>query len=187
MKRRPTGEHLVENRAQAVDVARRAEFAAGAGGLLGGHVGRRAENRAREREVRLGLDPFGQAEIRNMRPSVGIDQNIRGLQIAMQNAALVRVMDSSRDWREERRGLARRQRPFGQASGEGRAGHELHREIGLPLVIPDFINRHNRRMIEPGRGFGLGAKRARSAALAISPRSTIFSATIRSRLICRAL
>ena len=93
LKRRPAGEHLVENRAQAIDVAGRSELTATAGGLLRGHVARRAENRAGERQIRVGLDPLGQAEIGHVRPAVVVDQDVRRLQIAVQHACAMGKVD----------------------------------------------------------------------------------------------
>ena len=67
LKRRPAGEHLVEDRAEAVDVARRADLAPIAADLLGGHVARRADDRAGVRQAGVVGDPLGQAEIGDVR------------------------------------------------------------------------------------------------------------------------
>jgi hypothetical protein len=37
---------------------------------------------------------FGQAEIDHMRLALGVDQDVRGLEISMKNSALMRVMHS---------------------------------------------------------------------------------------------
>ena len=49
LERRPAGQQAVERRAQAVDVARGPEALEVARGLLGAHVGRRAQRRAGQR------------------------------------------------------------------------------------------------------------------------------------------
>ena len=43
------------------------------------------------------MELFGEAEIGDVRPAVGIEQNVRRLEIAVQNAALVRVMHGPSD------------------------------------------------------------------------------------------
>ena len=80
---------------EAVDVGRRAELAPGAGGLLGGHVAGRAQDRAADRQRAVLTGPLGQAEVGDVRASLAVEQDVRGLQVAVQEAALVGVVDGA--------------------------------------------------------------------------------------------
>jgi hypothetical protein len=50
----------------------------------------------------LALDLLGQAEVR-VRLALGIEEDVRGLEVAMENATLVRVMDGAGDRGEQLR------------------------------------------------------------------------------------
>ena len=65
------GQQGVEDGAQAVDVAGGGDRSAVAGGLLGRHVGRRAEDGPGMGELDVGLDPLGQAEVGDVRMALG--------------------------------------------------------------------------------------------------------------------
>ena len=67
--------------------------AAPAGGLLGAHVGRRAQDRAAGRHLDVRLHPLGQAEVGDVGMAFGVDQDVRRLQVAVQNAPHVGVVD----------------------------------------------------------------------------------------------
>ena len=43
-------------------------------------------------------------------------------------------------------------------SGQVRAGHELHRDVGKPLRFPRAINGHDARVLQPPCGFCLFEK-----------------------------
>ena len=89
----PAGQQGVEDRSQPVDVGRGRQCAAFARSLLGRHVGGRADDRPRVRQLAVPLDSLGQAEVGDMRLTIGIDQDIRRLQVAMEDASLVSVVD----------------------------------------------------------------------------------------------
>src|SRR5262249_40597069 len=63
---RTAGQALIEDGAQAIDVAGRAERTATAGGLLGRHVAGRADDGTRLRQT-AALDALGQPKVRNQR------------------------------------------------------------------------------------------------------------------------
>ncbi len=63
LERRAAGEQFVEDRAERVDVRRGREILAPAG-LFGGHVARRADDRAGPREADCRVDLLGEAEVR---------------------------------------------------------------------------------------------------------------------------
>ena len=62
------------------------------GGLLGTHVARRAEDRSRHAERHV-IQPLGQSEIGQPQPAIGIENQVRRFDVAMHDAALVRVSE----------------------------------------------------------------------------------------------
>src|SRR5262245_35106117 len=62
LERWPPSEQFVKDRAQGVNVGRRTDILTASAGLLGGHVARRADDRAALRQRRAVFDPLGQAE-----------------------------------------------------------------------------------------------------------------------------
>ena len=54
--------------------------------------------------------------------------------------------------------LAGRQRAVGQPLGEALPLDEAHREVMLALVLADLVDRHDARVVEVGRGLGLGVE-----------------------------
>jgi hypothetical protein len=74
--------------------------------LFGRHVAGRAEDRRGVREAAAALDDFRETEIREMRLALDIDENIRGLEVTVQHAALMCVMNRARDKRHQFRGCA---------------------------------------------------------------------------------
>ena len=65
----------------------------GAHGLLGRHVGRRPERRARSRERALVVLELREAEVGDLDAPVGRHEDVPGLQVAMKDALLVGVVD----------------------------------------------------------------------------------------------
>ena len=96
----------------------------------------------------------------------GVQQDVRRLQIAMQDAALMGVMDRSGHRRQQRAAfrcsamLAARTRslpcPFRRC--QAAPLDQLHAEEVLAFVFADLIDGHDVRMIQVGGGLGFGAK-----------------------------
>ena len=59
----------------------------------GRHVARRAGDHAGGRHLRARLEDLGQAEIGHVRLPVAVQQDVRGLQVAVDDALLVQVLD----------------------------------------------------------------------------------------------
>ena len=76
----------------------------------------------------LGLERLGEPEVENLDPALGRDLDVRRLEIAMDDAALVRRFERLRDLLEDRQRLARRHRPAVDPLRQRLAGHELHLE-----------------------------------------------------------
>src|SRR5262249_31535677 len=97
----------------------------------------------------------------------GVQQNVARFEIAMEHAALMSVVHGARDGADQ---LYRSLRwpvwtfisDFGfrisdltQRFAQIRPFNQAHAEIVLPLVLPDFVDRHNVRMRRVRRRFSL--------------------------------
>ena len=105
------GEQLVEDDAEAVDVAAGVDRVRLAAGLLGRHVGRRAEHLAVGRHRRVVGVALGQAEVHEVRLAVGVEQDVRRLDVAVDDAERVRAAERVGDLGDEARGGVRLERP----------------------------------------------------------------------------
>ena len=98
--------------------------------LLGAHVARRSAQYARPTGV-FHVDGFGDAEVDQLRLPGRIDEDVRGLQIAVNDAALVGVVKSRGDVDEQLHATT-----LGRALGthvlvQRHAADVLHRQVGL--------------------------------------------------------
>ena len=89
---------------------------------------------------------------------VGVDQHVRRLQIAVQNAVLVGIMDGPRDHGEVARGLARPQRTAGHQGTERLALDAAHAEIRLPVHLARAVDGDDVGMRQVRRRLGLRLK-----------------------------
>ena len=120
------GQHLVEHHAKRPDV--RALVDRLPARLLRRHVGGRAENHARLRHGRrrdawessrasadasapAGVDRFRQTEVEHLHRAVGADLDVRGLEIAVNDALLVRRFERVGNLPRDRERLVDRERP----------------------------------------------------------------------------
>ena len=152
------GEDLEQDRAERVDIGARRR--GDALDLLGRHVARRAEHRAGLGPVAEGVDlgvarrspVVGEhardAPVEHVDLAVVAEHDVRGLEIAVHDAARVRELDREADVDE--RAQQRLERPaIRQALGERDAREPLHREVRLALRIgAELVHRHDRRVIE---------------------------------------
>ena len=69
--------------------------------LLGGHVLRRAGPRPGLGHLAAGVHALGQAEVGDMGLAVTIDQDVLGLQVAMQHAALMGMVHGAGNRRQQ--------------------------------------------------------------------------------------
>ena len=93
VKRPLAGEHFVEHDAQAVDVAAGIDLVRRAASLLGRHVGRRAEHAAVGGHRLLAGLLLGQAKVHQVRMLPRVEDDVRGLDVAMNDAVLVGVVE----------------------------------------------------------------------------------------------
>jgi len=92
-----------------------------------GHHGRRGDRR-RLRYVshrRVAAERLGEAEIQDLHGAVGAQLDVGGLQVAMDDAVLVRRFERVGDLARDRQGLVQRKRAVGNAIGERRTVDEL--------------------------------------------------------------
>ncbi len=131
------GQHLVGHHAERVDVAARIERFAGE--LLGAHVGRRAEHHALLSELLLLLRvrrfaPSRDAEVEHLDevclPRAIGEDDVLGLQVAMDDALLVRLVERSAHLLHDlERALRRHRSAAFDDLVQGLALDELHRDV----------------------------------------------------------
>ena len=92
------------------------------------------------------VQPLGQAEITDVRMSLPVDQDVRRLEIPMQNTVVVGVLDCPANRNQQMGCFEPRHGSIGQPSRQGRSLDELHREIRLPVAITHLEDRHDVRM-----------------------------------------
>ena len=130
------GEQLVQQHAQAVDVAARVDVAGGRLGLLGAHVLGRADELAVLGEERLlsqaGAGRLGDAEVDDLRnrPAVGArDQHVRRLEVAVNHTLMVRMLHGLAHLPEQSQPLVDRKLVAIAVIRDRLAAHQLHHEI----------------------------------------------------------
>ena len=109
VKRRLAGEQFVEQHAERVDVAARVNVQAGQLRLLGTHVGGRADELLERGEDSFVREPlagsgFGDAEVNHLGHGHAVvdgHEDVRGFDIAVNDAFLVRVLDGLADLDEQ--------------------------------------------------------------------------------------
>jgi hypothetical protein len=93
-----------------------------------------------------------------MRFTVLIQQNVSGLNIAMQNAVFVRIMNGTRHLRDEFRRASNWDRLALDYFVKLTAFDELHAEVALTVPLAYFVNRNNARMFQAGGSFRFPAE-----------------------------
>ena len=148
-------QHLIEHHAQRVHIGAGIDILATRVGLLRAHVFERAQYCAHARKYAAICEPLrsslGQTEVDDPGHRLAIHvahQNVRRLQVAMDDGLLVRVLHSFADLDEEFHPLSRVQLVPVAVSSNGRARDVLHGEVGPSLGRGAGIeNLGDRRMI----------------------------------------
>ena len=181
------GQDGVERRPEAVDVAGRAGGVRPPVGLLRAHVRRGADRGPDHRLARRpvdrpqgrgglvegevvgdGPDELGQAPIDDERLAEGAQEDVRRLQVAVQDAPVVRVGDRVADVDESAEQVAEGERPRGGVARDGPvveafdgplealAADEPHGvERAAAVGHPQAVDRDDARVLEPGGDLGL--------------------------------
>jgi hypothetical protein len=170
--------HLVEDDAEGVDVGPHVHASRLAARLLRAHVRRRAAHDADAGQRRTGvLLDVGEArqreiehlEVRKLRgrPRLGRDDDVRRLQVTVDDAPLVRVVHGGTDRLEEPQPqhhllVGKGVGAAGEPAVERLAPHELHREPAVPVLGPArLVDRGDVRVLEAAERFDLALEHAR--------------------------
>src|SRR5260221_4535147 len=106
-------DQMVKHGPERINIAPPADLSAIGRSLLWRHIIRRTQHLARDRQIGLAFEPLGQSEIGDPRLIVGVDEDVGWLEVAMQDAAFVRVMDGLSDGLEVTRRVHCRKRAPG--------------------------------------------------------------------------
>ena len=130
-------EHLVQYHAERIDITAGIDIAVAQLGLLGAHVGRRADElfHAGEEGVfgQAALSRFGDAEIDHLRRRHTVvqgDENIRRLEVAVNDSFLMRMLHGKAHAGEKFEPRRHGQAVLVTEFRDGRAIHEFHDEVG---------------------------------------------------------
>ena len=134
----------------------RADLLRVAPGLLGGHVGRRAQDGAGVGLVLVELEPLGQAEVGDLGRAVGGEQDVGRLEVAVDDPPVVRGLHPPREQDDHLHRLARRPGALAEPLGQAAPLDELQGEVREPGVLADLVDLDDARVLELGDRLGLG-------------------------------
>ena len=168
------GEEFVGDDAESVDVGAGVDLVGVAGGLFGGHVGEGAKDGAdfgvHGGELDVGIVGDGETEVEDlgMRGIVGIggghDEDVGGLEVAVDDAFWVGIVDGVSDLGEELEPVLEREVVGGRVFDEGLAFDELHGEVRLNAVGSGggagLVDGGDAGMLEAGEDFGFALEAA---------------------------
>ena len=151
-KRRLPRQQFVQDRSQPVDIRPRRHLLCPTRRLFGRHVRRRAQHGARLRDRPLPRHQLRQPEIHQQRFPAFIQQHVRRLEIPMQDAPLMRMMDGARQLPHQRRSTLRREHQprLSQRLRQRPARHQPHHQIVPTLDLPETVHRDDVRMRQRG-------------------------------------
>ena len=151
--RQSPGRQLVEHHPQGEEIGPCVQLLAEQ--LLGGHVGERAREpvagveHGRGAGVDARLSELGEAEIQHLHPALDRHHDVGGLEIAVQDALLVRRRQRLGDLDAECGHVAHRQRAGREAGGQRLARHQLHdQEVGAGVAV-EVVDGGDARVVEP--------------------------------------
>jgi len=152
------GEQLVKDSAEAIDIDSRRELNAFALGLLGRHVVRRADDLTSDRDVLTSIDTLREAEVRDVRFALGIEQDVIRLHVAMQNAVLMGEVDGARDLRHQDGASMGVRVVADHVFIEAATLDVTHAEEQLAIEITDLVDGDDVGVIEIRDGFRFRAE-----------------------------
>ena len=156
---RVAGEQAIQDGAGGIDVGGGADLVRLAGGLFGGHVGGGPQHLAGHGQIADPFDLLGEAEVGDLGAAVLVQQDVAGLEVAVNDAALVGVGHRFGHRHDQLGGFPGRQRPSLDPVGEAAAFDVAHREVVLAVIFADLKDRYDAGVIELGSrlGFALEA------------------------------
>ena len=92
-----------------------------------------------------------------------VEEEVRGLDVAVHQAARVRVLERAGDLTTDVRGLRRAQARAGVEHGAQAAAGEQFEHHERDVVLAPVVHRHHVRVVEAGGDLGLGPEAAQEA------------------------
>ncbi len=153
--RQLAAEHFKDDHAQRVQVAASVNIGLAAH-LFRTHVGGCADERTGLRQRHAGLRQLDDAEVRDHRVAVLVEEDIARLQVAVDDALGVRGVEAARHLLDDAQDFAVLQRAVAaQSVGQRAAGHQPHHQVELAVILAVIVNRHDGGMLDHGDGLGL--------------------------------
>ena len=145
---------LIERQGERVDIGLRAGVAAL--GLLGGHVGEGADDVA-GRGQRGAVGEPGDAEVHQLGARLALvgDLHVLGLDVAVDDAARVGVVERLAEIGADLADLAVAERALAAEAGEGRALDQLGDQQRVAVLLAHLIEGDDAGVVEAGGGLGL--------------------------------
>jgi hypothetical protein len=158
-ERQPAGQQLVEDHAQAVHVAGRAHRLHLAGDLLGRHVGRRPQDGPFLRHPRVpAARAPGQAEVHDDRLAAPVDHDVGRLEVAVDHAPLVRLLQRQGQLAHQEGTLSRRRRLGADELPQRLALEEGHGQVGDAVDLAGVVERADVGVLDQRRRLGLAVE-----------------------------
>ena len=149
-QRQFTGEHFVKDNAQGINV-RAVIHELRLLELFRRHVVRCSHHFTRLRQplrCRVCSDEPGQAEVGDFYPPRFVHQDVLGLDVAMDDALVMRILKRFADLRHDGQRLARLQLAVRQQVPQRHAIDELHQEVVKTIGLAEIVNGHDVRMVQ---------------------------------------
>ncbi len=147
-KRRPSGEHLVEQDAERIDVRGRPDRSCLSDHLLRGHVARSPEPRTAQRQGLPFVEVPRQPEIGDLGRAIGREQDVGRLQVAVHDPAPVCHLHGLGQLGQQRRRLASRLGCARDGLSQVAPFQELHREKWAALMLAHIVDLHDVRVAQ---------------------------------------
>jgi hypothetical protein len=176
--------HLVEHRAEREEIGARVDRLAER--LLRRHVGDGAERHARARQLgrlvgpavgvvgrrerRLVLGELGEPEVEHLELARGAHEQVRRLDVAMNDAALMRRVERAGHLHRQVDGLRDGDRAGLQQLLDALALAQLHHDERLAVVLLDVVDDADVRVVERGGELGLAVEARERRGLGRQPR-----------------
>ena len=129
---------------------------------------------------------LGQAEVEHLDHAIGRDLDVGRLQIAMDDALLVRRFERLGDLPRNRHRLVQRQRPAGDPIGQRLALDQFEDQRMRLAAVLEPVNRADVRMVERGQHLRFALEAGQAFGIGREGSGRIFSATSRLSFVSRA-